>query len=185
MSYEVEQKYSVAELAGLAARVAGLGAVAVAAVTQVDLYFNHPERDFAVTDEALRIRQVNGSNILTYKGSKLDATTKTRQEIEVSIEPGSSGLIQAAALLRALGYRQVAEVRKLRESFQLKVADHTAEIALDEVERVGTFAELEITVQDEPQIAAARQVLAQLAATLGLENAERRSYLELLLEQGP
>ena len=49
---------------------------------QVDTYFSHPARDFAATDEALRIRSIDQENFVTYKGPKLDATTKTRREID-------------------------------------------------------------------------------------------------------
>ena len=46
--------------------------------------------------------------------------------------------------------------------------------------RVGRFAELEIQAPEE-QLDAARTVLLQTAAELGLSASERRSYLELLL----
>ena len=52
---------------------------------QVDEYFNHPCRDFAVTDEALRLRK-DPDGKMTYKGPKLDRTTKTREEIEMDID---------------------------------------------------------------------------------------------------
>jgi len=56
------------------------------------------------------------------------------------------------------------------------------EASLDEVERLGTFAELELVV-DEHDLEAAKACIASLAAALGLVGSQRRSYLELLLEK--
>ena len=57
MHYEVEMKFPVAEMAGLESKLARLGATVAASQTEVDTYFAHPSRDFARTDEALRIRR--------------------------------------------------------------------------------------------------------------------------------
>ena len=51
------------------------------AIKQVDYYFGHPARDFIKTDEVLRLRTVDGDqNFITYKGARIDSTTKTRRE---------------------------------------------------------------------------------------------------------
>ena len=78
MPLEIEQKFRVASHAPIEAALAGLGVALSAPLTQVDCYYAHPQRDFAVTDEAFRIRAVGAENYLTYKGPKLDATTKSR-----------------------------------------------------------------------------------------------------------
>lgn len=54
--FEVEQKFPLADVAAVERRLAELGAQAGGTVEQVDRYFNHPVRDFAQTDEALRLR---------------------------------------------------------------------------------------------------------------------------------
>ena len=89
MKYEVEQKFPVGDLAGVEARLSALGAAVSEPREEVDLYFAHPARDFAATDEALRIRRVGESNCITYKGPKIDRTTKTRREIELAIPSGA------------------------------------------------------------------------------------------------
>ena len=58
MHFEVEQKFALANPAAVADRLAELGATDAQTVVQVDRYFNHPARDFAQTDEALRLRRV-------------------------------------------------------------------------------------------------------------------------------
>jgi adenylate cyclase, class 2 len=76
----------------------------------------------------------------------------------------------------------VAEVHKRRRALALRWQGHDVEVALDQVERLGTFVELEI-VSDQVGLDAARACLASLAAELQLISSERRSYLELLLEK--
>jgi adenylate cyclase, class 2 len=86
-------------------------------------------------------------------------------------------------LLAALGFRPVATVRKQRRRFDLDFKGHRVEGALDDVERVGTFVELELPASDEG-LEAAKQAIRELAEELCLGPSERRSYLELLLETG-
>ena len=179
MSFEVEQKFRVSDLRSFEAKLAQRGASLSPECTQVDCYYSHPTRDFAVTDEALRIRQVGEANYVTYKGAKVDKTTKTRREIEVSMGHGDKTAAEFASLLEALGFSRVAVVRKQRRTAQ--VGD--VEVALDDVEDLGTFVELEISAE-ESSVDAAKSSLAALAAELGLHDNERRSYLELLVEQG-
>ncbi|MEX2139765.1 MAG: class IV adenylate cyclase [Pirellulales bacterium] len=179
---EVEQKFRVPDLAAIAARLTDLGGTLGEAELQIDRYFNHPSREFARTDEALRIRQVGEMNYVTYKGPKLDSTTKTRREIEVPIAPGDVMAEQFAELLVALGFRPVAEVRKQRRKTTLEHRGWRIELVLDEVERVGQYVELEVVVEPS-EMDAAREAIGSLAAELGLTENERKSYLELLLER--
>ena len=53
-------------------------------------------------------------------------------------------------------------------------------MCIDDVERVGSFVELEIVAEDS-QFEQAKAVVLQLATELGLTTQERRSYLEMLL----
>ncbi|REJ68270.1 MAG: class IV adenylate cyclase [Planctomycetota bacterium] len=185
MSIEVERKFALGDAhAALQFReaVARCGGVWQPPVTQVDVYYAHPQRNFAVTDEALRIRQDGEASEATYKGPKLDATTKTRREITVALVDDVAAA-QLAELFEALGFRAVAEVRKTRSKAELTWRDFALEIACDEVEPLGWFAEIEVVV-DESDVETARQALAELVAQLQLAGDERRSYLELMLAAG-
>jgi adenylate cyclase class 2 len=182
MAIEVEQKFRVVDRAAILARLAERGALLGEPQPQVDQYFNHPSRDFAQTDEAFRIRQVDDDNFLTYKGPKLDRTTKTRREIEVPIARGKQAADQFAELLTALGFRPVAEVRKRRRKTTIDHAGREVDVVLDDVEHVGAYVELEC-IAGEADMQAAKQAIASLAAELGLTENERKSYLELLLER--
>jgi adenylate cyclase class 2 len=182
MQYEVEQKFPVADLEAVEGRLAALGAEIAAAEEEVDLYFAHPARDFAATDEALRLRQKGPRGYITYKGPKIDAVTKTRREIELPLTEAAGGLSDWRSLLEALGFRPVGEVRKSRRKALVPWQGRRVEVSLDAVEHLGTFVELELMAGAE-EVAAARASIAALAGELGLTGGERRSYLELLLQR--
>jgi adenylate cyclase class 2 len=180
MQFEVEQKHRVDDVAALIARLEARGVTIGRAVTQVDQYFAHPARDFAKTDEALRVRTTSGKSFVTYKGPKLDRVTKTRRELELPLADNDADGLQFSELLLALGFRPVASVCKQRREFSIQHDGHDVQGALDEVDDVGTFVELELTA-DDANLDKARQTIAALAVELGLSGSERRSYLELLL----
>ena len=177
---EVEMKFAVADYAPLEAKLAAWGARADPPRQDADHYFNAPDRDFAVTDEALRLRRIGPVNLVTYKGPKRDLQTKIRAEIEVPLAEGDRAAEDFARLLQSLGYRPVAVVRKRRRIFHLERAGYAVEVCLDDVDDVGRYAELEVLAPQE-QLEAAKAVVIQLAAELGLTASERRAYLQLLL----
>jgi adenylate cyclase, class 2 len=182
MRYEVEQKFPVTDLANLEKRLRDLGATISAPQTEADLYFAHPARDFRQTDEALRIRHKGEKNFVTYKGPKIDSTTKTRHEIDLSVPAGGEAASHWQALFEALGFQPVAEVRKSRRKAQIPWLGREVEGSLDEVEGVGSYFELEL-IADSTDLEPAKSCLASLAENLGLRESERRSYLELLQEK--
>ena len=87
MKIEVELKFAVADAVAVREKLNQLGAEFLAPVIQTDNYYAHPARDFAATDEALRIRRVGTASYLTYKGPKIDQMTKTREETEIPLAP--------------------------------------------------------------------------------------------------
>jgi len=180
--YEVEQKFKVDSFDAVEAALHTLRAEAGAPVSQHDTYYAHPARDFAVTDEALRLRKVGEQVFITYKGPKVDATTKTRRELELELPEGDATFTQMDAILTALGFAPVTTVRKLRQSWRLPWEQCEVELSLDEVERLGRYVELELAAPEDA-LAAARSSLASLAERLNLDRSERRSYLELLLDE--
>jgi adenylate cyclase, class 2 len=180
MHFEVEQKHRVDDKRALVAKFTKRGASLGEAVVQSDQYFSHPARDFARTDEALRIRTVGPASFVTYKGPKLDATTKTRRELELPLARSDADGSQFAELLLALGFAPVATVRKRRQEFHVAHDGRDVEGALDEVDGVGMYVELEL-MTEEAGLESAKATIAALANELELGPSERRSYLELLL----
>jgi adenylate cyclase class 2 len=177
---ESEAKYPAADFAALERQLAGWGAAADADRRDADHYYNAPDRDFAQTDEALRLRRIGPANFVTYKGPRRDTQTKTRTEIEVGLADGDEAAAGFDRLLRSLGYRPVAVVTKRRRTFHLQREGYELQVCLDAVDEVGRFVELEI-VAPEADYEPAKAVLLRAAEELGLGATERRSYLEMLL----
>jgi adenylate cyclase class 2 len=178
---EIEQKFAHADFAVIERRLGEWGVTASEEHAEADHYFNAPDRDFAKTDEAFRLRRVGPKNFLTYKGPKQTAAVKIRTELEVPLLDGDEIAAQFTQLLVHLGYRPVAVVKKHRRMYPLRRGGFQLTVCLDEVEVLGRFAEVEI-LAPEDQTDAARQVLQEVAAQLGLSDVERRSYLGMILQ---
>jgi adenylate cyclase, class 2 len=140
-----------------------------------DIYYNAPHRDFGVTDEALRVRYTNDHAVVTYKGAKLKQFgLKAREELNLAVESGEV----FEQVLDRLGFKKTAEVNKWRENYQFK----DAAVALDSVDELGTFVEIEImTETGNPDTTL---LIRNLAKEIGV-NGEPilASYLELLLSK--
>jgi len=178
---EIEMKYRAPDWAFVVEQLTAWNATAELLRKDSDLYFNAPDRDFAQTDEAVRIRQIGTSNFLTYKGPKIDRETKTRLEVELPIAEGAEAAATAVRFLSGLGFRSVSAVMKTRQVYRLNRGGFDVSICLDDVGAVGRFVELEIMAEAE-QLEPAKAVLAQMAQELNLTDPERRSYLQMLLE---
>lgn len=178
--YEVELKFRLADSQPVIKRIAAWGALPRGPVDQCDVYFRHPQRDFAATDEALRVRSVGTDHCVTYKGPVVDSRTKMRREIEVALSGGPDCGSQFSELLVCLGFQPVRSVRKRRSAWNLAWQSRNFEIALDEVDGLGGFIEIE-TLAGESERAEACEAILALAGQLGLSSPERTSYLALLL----
>jgi adenylate cyclase class 2 len=133
---EYEMKIRVARLEPIRARLASLGIRPAARLTEGDLYFNSPTRDFGRTDEALRIRETEEGASLTYKGPKRGTGgIKAREELIVRVGPGEA----MGEILERLGFNRTAAVEKCRETYLVEGAS----VSLDEVKGLGTFVEIE------------------------------------------
>jgi len=172
---EVEVKLPLSDADELKRRLSELGATFITAEDERDVYFNAPHRDFANTDEALRIR-FSKDTTLTYKGPKLDKVSKTRKEIVVPIADAD----QAIDVLKALGFKEVATVVKRRQKYQLDDIN----ISIDDVRELGTYVEIETMTSCEEYQPALNRIFETLYK-LGLskEDMIRESYLELILRR--
>ena len=145
---------------------------------ETDIYFNSPVRDFAKTDEALRVRVYgDGTVVLTYKGPRIGSIGKTREELSVTVNDLESLL----EILRKLGFREVARIVKRRDIYNYE----NFTIYIDSVEELGSFVEVETMVNDRELIDKATEEVLQLGDKLGLRRdwIERKTYLELMLER--
>ncbi len=170
---EVEAKAHLPDPERIIPLIIELGGREIYFTVQRDTYYRHPNRDFAQTDEALRIREEEGRSFITYKGPKLDAETKAREELEVPlVDPRDLGV-----LLLRLGFEPVAVVEKRRRGYLVG----TLEVTVDEVKGLGFFLEVEAKNCDD--LEEGKGKVLGLMDALGLDQMERKSYLELLLER--
>jgi len=149
-------------------KLSEIGAGFIEKRRESDVYFNHPSRDFKETDEALRLRNVNGKCRITYKGPKVSLITKAR--IEHETETGDFTTIRN--ILLSLGFVESGVVEKDRHIFSYR----TMEISIDYVDGLGIFVEIEQIGRLKDKI---EKELFDTASKLGLTKFERRSYLEL------
>ncbi len=182
MGFEVEVKYRLVDPESLARRLTERGAARKPEINQEDTYLSHPARDFAVTNEAFRVRRAGDENRITYKGPRRSGPTKTREEIEIRFDGGDESRRQMLHLLENLGFRPVATIRKKRTPFQLNVEGREIEVVLDQAEGLGAFAEIETLAPALDDLPAAQAAVLTLANELGLTEVEPRSYLRMALE---
>ncbi len=178
--YEVELKIKT-DHETVRPRLESLGAELHNQVQQVDSYFDAPHREFAVTDEALRVRTEESdrgtTTEFTYKGPLVEEASKTREELTTEVaDPDAT-----KAILGALGFEHRATVRKQRERF----AHEGFTLTLDTVDGLGEFVEIETEVDTEADVEDARERAVDVLQTLGIEADEqiRTSYLGLLLAE--
>jgi adenylate cyclase class 2 len=172
---EIELKVRVGSLAPVRQRLARLGATLSEKVTERDVYYNAPHRDFAATDEALRARYTDAGCIVTYKGPKRKkAAVKARDEFSCRVSPGE----ECEEILARLGFRRTAVVEKAREYYRLG----RASVALDDVADLGTFIEIEYTGGGTAE--EAEREISRIQEELGAKGDPiLLSYLEMLLDK--
>ena len=202
-SFEVEAKFALATsqtdgataAAALRERLLAAGFVAKTPERHRDTYFAHPARDFAATDEALRLRQEvyetpgatspQSRTLITYKGPREPGPVKSREEREVPLAGLAVSGAEMSRIFERLGFRPVRDVIKRREPFVCESESGlVVTVTIDEVDELGWFAEVERVITNESREETAERVL-EVAASLGLpvDHIESRSYLAMLFER--
>ena len=176
---EVEVKAKIDNFEDIKAKLKQINAVKTKTEIQIDRYFNSPVKDFAKSDEALRIRETKTEDshnlFITYKGPKIDSKSKTREEVEMKIEDSA----KCSRIFENLGFNEVRTVKKNREYYRLD----NFEISLDDVEGLEPYMEIEIELEDGCDYNEAQDKIFKLFEDLGIRDGfERTSYLELLEE---
>lgn len=176
---EVEVKAKINSFDEMRKRLDEINAIKVKTEHQEDRYFNSTVKDFAQTDEALRIRETKSDEkhklFITYKGPKIDKKSKTRQEVEMEIEDAD----KCSKIFEFLGLKEVRTVIKDREYYQFE----NYEISLDNIHGLNPYMEIEISLDDGSDYSKAQKSIFELFERLGITDGfERTSYLELLEE---
>jgi adenylate cyclase class 2 len=182
MGYEIEVKYRLVDADQLRRRLAQECTDRGPEITQEDTYFSHPSRDFAISNEALRLRRIAQENRITYKGPRHSGPTKTREEIEIPFAVGDEAARDLLQMFERLGFNPVATIRKTRTPFHLTVDSRQIEIAIDDAEGLGRFAEIETLAATNADLPAAQAAVLAVARRFALAEVEPRSYLRMALE---
>lgn len=179
---ELKAQYDSSKRPELEQHLKKQGFQEIRSFTQQDEYFNHPERDFQKTDEALRIRREQHNDgtshcCITYKGANDSHIGQSRRELESRVEDEH----KMRQILLALGFRSAAEVKKRRKEY--KKEDLT--VCLDELDGLGSYIELEIVLpEDRLNVKSAtenrlREFLSELSFIQPV--IEPLTYLELVM----
>ena len=170
MPLEIEIKAYADDLAEIERMIRRIGGVFQGNEDMADVYFGHPSRNFASTDEALRLRRIGVQTLITYKGPRMSGRSKTRMELESGIEDFEI----MRGILHNLGFSEAGVVEKKRDVYDYR----GIEVCLDRVSGLGDFVELEKSGDDRELV---EKELFEAAEILGLSRFETRSYLEMLL----
>ncbi|MEZ0346735.1 MAG: class IV adenylate cyclase [Infirmifilum sp.] len=171
---EVEVKFRCTDPEGIRNKLRSMHSEYVDTVEMLDIYLQHPCRDFQQSDEALRVRHIKSTLTgqedieLTYKGPRKEGWAKTRVELVVKVDK----LNELLLVLDKLGFKVVARIAKHREFYLLE----GVEVSLDKVEDLGNFVEIEDKGAGEHKI-------REVATKLGLQELVPETYLELYLKR--
>lgn len=177
MKFSIKDREAIRKkLVACAVRFGGL-------ISQVDYYFSHPSRDYLKTDEALRLRKSGQKVVITWKGPRADAASKTRREIELPLGgrelSSHQTILDWTDMLASLGFQKVFEVEKRRQPVRVHWRGSELDVAIDHVKNLGEFMEIELQAK-QTEVVEAQDVIRSFAEELGYSNEEKRSYLELL-----
>ncbi|MFX0181173.1 MAG: class IV adenylate cyclase [Candidatus Hodarchaeota archaeon] len=193
---EVEIKVAISNPDLLKENLKKLDGKYVISLEHEDTYFNMPRklRDFKRTDEALRLRksiEFNKNNkenttvlrsFITYKGKKIDHTTKTREEIEVEIK----NFGKTKKLFEKLGFREIFTVKKERELYEFNFKNEKIEVLIDFLPILNqNFMEAEVVVESKEEIPPIQAKLFEFLKKFGISKTDsiRESYLELIAKK--
>jgi len=193
--FEVEVKILLKNRDDTEKKLKSLGGHYIISLIHEDTYFNMPKklRNFYRTDEALRIRKSfefdkfedspkKRTDFITYKGAKIDDSTKTRKEVDVKVADGD----KIIEILKILGFREVYTVKKERELFGIEYSSEMLEVLLDYLPDLDQhFMEVESQAEKEDDIALKRENIFNFLSKISNDKEEsiRKSYLELIIDK--
>ena len=164
-TFEVELKFQLSESSWQKILATNDDIRLIKTETEADTYYEsiYPNNKLAEQDKALRLRNttlhaLTPSNDdphahsiyeLTFKGPKLRAGTKTREEYNILLTGLNDPIIH---ILDGLGYRQAITILKTRNQYQTLVNKYPVTLAFDKLNELGNFVELEIIIDEQNTI---------------------------------
>jgi adenylate cyclase class 2 len=171
---EVERKFRLGKDAAAGQIRQKLSAYPSTITDQVDEVFLQgiaSFSDFKPGMPVLRLRSSNNTVTMTFK--KTINTEGNALELETTLGDSET----TTAILNELGFTRVTRVHKTREEFDLE----DMKVALDTVENLGKFVEIEVLTDESMQKQAEKKIL-ETAQSLGLseQDIETKKYDYLL-----
>jgi adenylate cyclase class 2 len=135
MSREIEIKFQVADLRGLARNLRSAGfRVETPRTHEMNTLYDLPGEVLRARKELLRIRKYGSEWTLTHKSGKKTGRHSSRQELETGVIDGK----QMDLILRALGFAPSFRYEKFRAEW----TDGKGQVVVDETP-IGNFCEIE------------------------------------------
>ncbi|MBN3037113.1 MAG: class IV adenylate cyclase [Candidatus Diapherotrites archaeon] len=120
--------------AGVEQRLAALGAKHLRSVRETNTIYNSVSRDFSKTNEVLRVRQEDNRLLLTYKKTELVGGVKRAVEYETEVGDAIHDILCSAGVFKDIVYHKTRDYYSFRG----------AEVAVDSVDELGEFVEVEL-----------------------------------------
>jgi len=135
MKREIEVKFRVADLRGLARKLRGAGFRLVTRRThETNTLYDLPGEDLRAKKQLLRLRKYGSDWKLTHKSGGEKGRHSSRVELETGVDDGK----KMDAILRGLGYAPSFRYEKFRAEW----TDKKGQVVVDETP-IGNFCEIE------------------------------------------
>jgi adenylate cyclase class 2 len=135
VSKEIEIKFRVADLRGLARKLGAAGfRVTTRRAHEINTLYDLPAGVLRARKELLRIRKYGSEWTLTHKAGKETGRHSSRAELETGVNDGK----QMDLILRALGYAPSFRYEKFRAEW----TDGKGQVVVDQTP-IGNFCEIE------------------------------------------
>lgn len=171
---EIEIKFRVSDLSSVEERLKEKGCVIDAPLSQHDITYalGNSEKELEAAragDVVIRIRKIPHESQINLKEQKTDGMMDSLEYETTVADPEVMDQI-----LKKLGWNPVIEVKKERK----KGKWGAYEVCLDQVDRLGSFVEIEKLCEDEVDLDSVREEIFKEAETLGIkrEDIETRHY---------
>lgn len=184
MNIEVEIKVGVDNPKKIRQKVANLGKL-IKSIKQIDEYYIPTQRDFFAHRpspiEWLRIR-TNPDKVIFEYDKSINKQADGKQDYAEEYETEISNPVELRKILEFLDFKKIVTVEKQREYWMCG----NLEIALDKIEGLGSFIEVEAT-GDFKSAKEAEQECVKFLEKIGIENVEKnrinKGYPILILEK--
>ena len=137
---EIELKFPVDDISQLRSTIAALGlTLRTERSFESNTLYDTPDRDLRQKRQLLRLREYNGSCVVTHKRTADEAPQDPRYKTRIETETRVSECASLAEIFTQLGFAPVFRYEKYRTEWDAQGGGH---LVLDETP-IGTWAELE------------------------------------------